>query len=97
MNNYTSISSDGRYIAFCSRAGKVVDGRLSYLVRVLVRNAISGKSMKAGGRLDGFVGWPAISADGRFVAFQVDPREGASSMFLYDLKTGKQTRISKTD
>ncbi len=73
----TSISKDGRIVAFASEAGNLSDKDADSTRDVFVRNLRGGRtelvSQSAGSGAQGGNGdstRPAISADGRFVAFQ---------------------------
>ena len=70
-----SISADGRYVAFSSRAGNMVpDDHTIYWYDVFVRDLVAGTTVRAsvdtvGGDPDGYSVDPSITANGRYVAF----------------------------
>jgi Tol biopolymer transport system component len=105
-----SISADGRYVAFYSYAGNLVDGDTNGKIDVFVHDRQTGTtarvSVKTGGaegNADSYT--PSISADGRYVAFYsyaVNLVEGDSNgkadVFIHDRQTGTTSRVSvKTD
>jgi Tol biopolymer transport system component len=100
-----AVSADGRFIAFVSGAPNLVPGDTNGAVDVFVRDWLAGTtervSVSSGGEqgngLSGASG-VAISADGRFVAFEslasnLDTNT-ASDIFVRDRKTGTTTRVS---
>jgi Tol biopolymer transport system component len=69
-----SISGDGRFVAFASAATNLVAGDTNGFIDVFVRDRVAGTtrriSLSAGGaQADGAVVQPAISSDGKYVAF----------------------------
>jgi len=101
-----SISADGRFIAFESTATNLVIGETNNKSDVFVRDRlteittrISVNSTGNQGSFDAFN--PAISADGRFVAFESNSTNlvaadtnNISDIFLHDRLNGTTTRIS---
>ena len=72
---YPAISSDGRFVAFVSEADNLVSGDRNVNADVFVRDRLLGTTERvsvnsAGEEADIGGEGPAISADGRFVAFQ---------------------------
>ena len=95
-----AISADGRYVAFVSRARNLhpddTDGRRDVFVRDLRRNVTQLVSQGPGEALE-----PAISADGRHVAFvyrrdSLLPEDGNPyrDVYLSDLRTGELKLVS---
>ena len=95
-----SISADGRYVAFVSRARNLhpddTDGRRDVFVRDLRRNVTRLVSQGPGEALE-----PSISADGRHVAFvyrrdSLLPEDGNPyrDVYLSDLRTGQLTLVT---
>ena len=101
-----SISGDGRLVAFASRASDLVVGDTNQTPDVFVRDretgAIERVSVDSQGAQAASGGVsPAISADGRFVAFSSDSPDlvpgdtnGVSDVFVHDRTTGTTERIS---
>jgi Ca2+-binding RTX toxin-like protein len=101
-----SISADGRFIAFESTATNLVVGDTNNKSDVFVRDRlteittrISVNSTGNKGDFDAFN--PAISADGRFIAFESNSTNlvaadtnNISDIFLHDRLNGTTTRIS---
>lgn len=101
-----AISADGRFLAFASRATNLVpgdtNGRLDVFVRdrqtgTLALASLTSAGLPAGG--DSFA--PALSADGRYVAFQSSAPDlvfgdtnGAPDVFVRDLVNGTLVRAS---
>jgi Tol biopolymer transport system component len=77
-----SVSGNGRYVAFHSRASNLVPGDTPGSDDVFVRDRHRGRTTRvsAGGS-------PAISADGRYVAFE------GRGIDVHDRKTGRTTRV----
>jgi Tol biopolymer transport system component len=100
-----SISGDGRFIAFASEADNLVPDDTNGFADIFVRDRLLGKtervSVSATGQQANWSCWtPAISADGRFVAFgsaaslTPDKHNGAADVFVHDRQTGKTERVS---
>ncbi len=113
-----SISTDGRYVAFESRADNLVPGDtnsfcdadgdtvLENCTDVFVRDRQTGTTTRisvdsAGNQANWDVVWPAISTDGRFVAFSSAASNlvpfdtnGVNDVFVHDRQTGITERIS---
>jgi Tol biopolymer transport system component len=70
---YSSISADGRFVAFNSGATNLVPVDFNYWVDVFVHDRDTGETTLAshamGGMADERSFWPSLSADGRYVAF----------------------------
>lgn len=74
---YASISADGRYVAFHSRATNLVDDDTSNYTDVFVHDRQTGQTSRVSvasdsAESDGFSWDPSISANGRYVAFVSD-------------------------
>lgn len=102
-----SLSGDGRYVAFLSRATNLVPGDTNDAPDVFVRDLLAGVtfrvSLNADGSQDAFgsEGQPAISRDGRFVAFySLDNKlvstddNGQRDVFVRDRMLGTMRRAS---
>ncbi|MEV6240932.1 hypothetical protein [Lentzea sp. NPDC051838] len=88
-----SISADGRFVAFDSRASNLVQGDLNKRPDVFVHDRTDGSITRASVGVNGFEGngssqVPSISADGRYVAF-----ESAASNLLPGPDTNRTTDI----
>jgi Tol biopolymer transport system component len=100
------ISATGRHIVFESDAPNLVPGDTNGVADVFLHDQKTGQttrvSLSSGGRqANGPSGTPAISADGRYVAFQSlasnlvpGDTNRLSDIFVRDLVTGKTTRVS---
>jgi len=102
---FTSISADGRYVAFSSDADNLVPGDTNDRGDVFVHDRVTGETTRVsvatgGGQASG--GWSAsISANGRYVAFCSEAdnlvagdTNGARDVFVHDRVTGQTTRVS---
>ncbi len=101
-----AISADGRFVAFFSDATNLVSGDTNSTYDVFVHDRQTGATERVsvatdGTEADGVSETPAISADGRFVAF----RSGATNLvsgdtnasadiFVHDRQTGTTERVS---
>lgn len=103
-----SISADGRYVAFASRARNLAPGASGRQLEVYVRDLaaktttlVSRANGVNGAAADGDSADPTISADGRFVAFRsfaenLSPEDvAANDVFVRDLATGTTTLVSR--
>ena len=101
-----SISDNGRFVAFDCYSDALGDGDANGQQDVLLRDLKTGTTTlvslsSAGAQGNGFSGLTAISANGRFVAFEssatnlVDgDTNGTADIFVRDRKTGTTTRAS---
>ncbi len=101
-----SISGDGRLVAFVSSATNLVAGDTNGVSDIFVRdlqtNTTTRVSVNSGGaQANGNSFGPAISGDGRFIAFVSNATNfvagdtnGVSDIFVRDLQTNTTTRIS---
>jgi Tol biopolymer transport system component len=101
-----SLSGDGRYVAFYSWASNLVAGDTNALPDVFVRDRQSGTAERVsvasnGAQANGHSAYPAISADGRYVAFVSDANNlvpsdtnGHTDVFVHDRQSGATERVS---
>ena len=101
-----SVSSDGRYVAFDSLANNLATPDNNHVIDVFVRDTQTGTTTRVSVDSNGAEGnssspAPAISADGRYVAFS----SGATNLvagdtnliddvFVHDMQSGATTRVS---
>lgn len=105
---YPSISLDGRYIAFSSVADNLVANDTNGVRDVFVRDIVAMETIRVSVNSNGDEGNaavrespPAISGDGRFVAYVSfadnlvsNDTNGYADAFLYDRSTSTTTRVS---
>jgi hypothetical protein len=99
-----AISDNGRYVAFSSEAENLAPD-YEIWEHVYVRDLETGETTRASVTTDGYtmVGWaeaPAISDDGRYVAFEFDDRDdGAPQRWIYvhDRVTGQTIEATRGD
>lgn len=101
-----ALSADGRYVAFWSDASNLVPDDTNARDDVFVHDRQTGLTERIsvsseGAQADGPSGWPAISANGRYVAFvsaaaNLVPGDTNESwdIFLHDRETGETRRVS---
>jgi Tol biopolymer transport system component len=102
----TSISTDGRFVAFGSHASNLVPGDTNGAADVFVHDRQTSQTTRVSVDSGGFQGiWdssnPSISSDGRLVAFESyafnlvpGDTNGWSDIFVHDCQTGQTTRVS---
>ena len=105
-SSFASISADGRCVVFSSLASDLVPGDTNASTDVFVRELASGTTERVsvatgGAQADGYSTFAAISADGRFVAFQSaatnlvpGDANGLSDVFVRDRLAGTTERVS---
>lgn len=101
-----TISDDGRYAAFSSRATNLVPGDTNGVDDIFVRDLVAGTTTRMsvafrGNQADGPSDTPQISADGRFVAFSstapnlvMGDTNGAADTFVRGLALSATVRAS---
>jgi Tol biopolymer transport system component len=100
------MSANGRYIVFESDAPNLVAGDTNHTSDVFLYDQASGVTTRVsvsstGHQANGSSGFSAISADGRYVAFEsqasnlvAGDTNHLSDVFVRDLATGKTSRVS---
>lgn len=103
---FASISADGRFVAFSSGASNLVPGDTNGVSDVFVRNLANGTTRRvsvnsADTPSNGASYSPAISADGRFVAFESagsnligSDQNAQSDIFVRDREMRRTRRVS---
>jgi Tol biopolymer transport system component len=104
-----TLSADGRFVAFISWATNLVPEDTNGAADVFVRDRQTGITERVSVASDGmqgnreawFLGPPALSADGRFVAFISEASNlvpgdtnGTPDVFVHDRQTGTTERVS---
>ena len=102
-----SISPDGRFIAFSSSATNLVPGDTTFASDVFLLDRSTGTVQlvslsSTGAQANNSSGGPAVSPDGRFVAFTSnadnlvpgEPQDSASDVYLRDVQAGTTEGIS---
>ncbi len=106
VGSQTSISADGRYVAFESVASNLVAGEASGLGGIFVHDRATGATERVsvasdGTQADGAAYQPFISGNGRFVGFHSiasnllpGDTNGGWDTFVHDRDTGLTERVS---
>ncbi|MCH8813928.1 MAG: PD40 domain-containing protein [Chloroflexi bacterium] len=101
-----SLSDDGRFVAFSSQATGLVTGDTNGTSDVFVHDRQTGETTRVsvdslGGEADGSSSAPAITGDGRFVAFDssatnlvTGDTNGVRDVFVHDRQTSQTIRVS---
>ena len=105
-SEFSTISADGRYVAFVSRASNLIAGDTNDEKDIFIHDRQTGETSRISLASDGTqansysYGGP-ISADGRYVVFQssasnlVDgDTNGVSDVFVHDRQSGETSRVS---
>ncbi len=100
------ISTDGRYVAFESFATNLVPNDTNGMDDIFVRDLQTGITTRvsvdsSGAQGNGSSIFPALSGDGRYIAFRSyatnlvsDDTNGKDDIFVHDMQTGVTTRVS---
>jgi len=102
-----ALSADGRFVVFDSMAGNLVADDANGVADVFVRDRQAGTTERVSLQSDGMEaslpsGGPAISDDGRYVAFwsqaalTPDDLDGVFDVYVYDRQTAMLERIGAT-
>ena len=102
----TTVSADGRYVAFASTASNLVPSDTNGVQDIFVRDRQTGTTTRvsvgvAGAQANGASSLPSISADGRYVAFysqasNLDPADPNTTFdtYVHDRQTGVTSVVS---
>jgi len=105
-SNVASISADGRFVAYFSRATNLVPGDTNAVFDSFVWDRTTGQTTRVsvasdGSQGNGFSTHPSLSADGRYAAFLSDASNlvpgdtnAKADVFVHDRVTGQTTRVS---
>jgi archaellum component FlaF (FlaF/FlaG flagellin family) len=103
---FPSVSADGRYVAFESNADNLVPSDTNNFEDIFVHDRQTGQTSRIsvasdGTQGNGYSAIPAISADGRYVAFSSNAdnlvsgdTNGVRDVFVHDRQTGQTSRVS---
>jgi Tol biopolymer transport system component len=106
FSSRSTISGNGQLVAFGSNADNLVPGDVNSDADIFLRDRTAGTTTlvsrpTAGGQANGGSGIPAISSDGRFVAFRsvatnLDPADGdpKPDIYRHDRVTGETVLVS---
>ncbi len=103
-----AISADGRYVAFLSAASNIVGDDTNLSVDVFLRDMVTAQTRRVNLAADateassGAISRPALSADGRYVAFDsaaanltANDANSRDDVFVKDMQTGAIRRASE--
>ncbi|HEY0696977.1 MAG TPA: hypothetical protein VGD43_04130, partial [Micromonospora sp.] len=105
----STLSADGRHVAFVSNGPDIVGGDTNDIHDVFLRDLRTGRTERisvgdTGNQADNASIDPTVSADGRYVAFASNAgnlvpgdTNGLPDIFLHDRRTGRTERISVGD
>ena len=105
-SSHSSISTDGRFVAFSSRASNLVPGDTNNTRDIFVRDTLTNTTTRvsldsAGNQANEGANNPSISVSGRFVAFSSRASDlvpgdtnNTSDIFVRDTLTNTTTRVS---
>ncbi|HEX6595636.1 MAG TPA: hypothetical protein VF045_01785 [Acidimicrobiales bacterium] len=106
LSSGAAISSDGRYVAFSSSASNLVSGDTNAAGDIFIRDVTAGTTTRlsvnsGGAQANGASSTPAISANGRYVAFTswasnlvTGDTNNGYDVFVRDTSAGTTTRES---
>lgn len=107
FSSLNTLSADGRYVAFYSRASNLVSGDTNSAGDIFAHDRLSRQVTRVSVASNGgqsnqdSYGRPVISVDGRYVIFTSsasnlveDDTNGYDDVFVHDRQTGQTTRIS---
>ncbi len=106
MSGAAAVSTGGRYVTFESSAGNLVAGDTNRTTDVFLKDTVTGaitrvSTSATGAEATGASAGPALSADGRYVAFVsaaanlvAGDTNGVADVFVKDTRTGAIARLS---
>lgn len=107
-SRYSSVSKDGKYIAFWSQASNLVTNDTNGVADIFVRDVANNSTTRVSVASDGTQANrpsanPKISSDGRYVVFEStafnlissDVNNDTSDIFIHDRQTGVTELVSK--
>ncbi len=101
-----SISANGEYVAFVSKASNLVHGDHNDTEDVFIRDLQAGKTFRVsvgsnGSEANDYSQYPSVSAEGRYVAFSSfatnlvsGDTNGLQDVFVHDRQTRETSRVS---
>lgn len=103
-SEFPSMSADGRFIVFHSRANNLVPNDTNGEIDIFVHDQLTGETTRvsitsAGDETSGAI-WPAISADGNVIAFlagddmALEDNNEWNDIFVHDRGTGETSLVS---
>ena len=105
-SQFSSISADGRYVAFMSTAKNFVGNHSNNYLDIFVHDRETAETTIVSRASDGTIAngesrWSSISSDGRYVLFQSEATNlvendsnGYIDVFMHDRETGETTLVS---
>jgi Tol biopolymer transport system component len=106
-SDHAALSADGRYVGFSSTAGNLAPGDTNTADDIFVKDLASGAIVRVSTDASGVQangdssGYPALSANGRYVAFRSKASNlvsgdfnGIEGIFVKDLSTGFIVRVA---
>ncbi len=97
----SSVSADGRFVAFLSDASNLVQGDTNQFTDVFVRDRASGTTERVSVGMNGQTNWytswytPAVTPDGRYVAFDWSVCDACSrDVYVRDRQVGTTELVS---
>lgn len=104
VSYWASISEDGRYVAFQSDASNLIPNGISFQFNIFIRDRQTATTTRingiSGAAPDALSTNPAISGDGRYVAFSSEATNYVSGdvagvdLFLHDRQLGTTVRVT---
>lgn len=105
-SQHPAISPDGRHVAFDSQASNLISDDTNNAEDIFIHDTQTGQTTRSSVSTDGTQGngdsgYPSISSEGRYVAFESSATNFVSSdtnvtrdVFIHDLQTGETFRVS---